>query len=203
MGDWQTTEIESFRLFFVFHFLTAQLWKMIPSLGEMLTSDMSSHILPPHVSQGGTGWDLRRGDDVNESSHIDPKIHKQIHRRSESGAWQTRLEQSLRFGSYKAGRNREDIDLGKFIHKTHRKRWLTLERGGHDSILEESKRTNRRNWERIGRRRQRIKSIVPEANETASSRKKQCVVSLLQRRKMMMETPSMSIKCQHWSHLWL
>lgn len=54
---------------------------MIPSLGEMFTSDMSSHILPPHVSQGGTGLDLRRGDDVNESNRVDAEIHKQIHRR--------------------------------------------------------------------------------------------------------------------------
>lgn len=35
---------------------------------------------------------------------------------------------------------------------------------------------------------------VPEASETAPSRKKQCVVSLLQRRKMMMETQSTSIR---------
>lgn len=41
---------------------------------------------------------------------------------SESGAQQMRLKQSLGFGSYKATRNREAIDLGKFIYKAHRNR---------------------------------------------------------------------------------
>lgn len=121
---------------------------MILSLGELFTRAMSSHILAPHVSQGRTGWDLRRGGDVNESSRADPEIHEHTNRREEGRGLADRLEQSLGFGSYKDTRNREAIDLSKIIHKAHRKKENQMADNGTlgpSSILGESKKTNKGN----------------------------------------------------------
>lgn len=193
---------------FVFCFLSARLWKMIPSLGELFTIDMSSRILPPHVSQGRPGWDLRRGGDVNESSRADPEIHKHGHRRQWVRGSADRLEQSLGFGSYKDTRNREAIDLGEFIHKTQRKKENQMADNGtlvHGSILGESKRTNKGNWEeQPDEGRELREDTVPEAKETAWSRKRQWAGSWLWRVKILMDAWSMSIGCcRHWGHLWL
>lgn len=181
---------------------------MIPSLGELFTSDMNSRILPPRVSQHRPGWDLRRGSDVNESSWADPEIHKQGHRSQWVRGSADRLEQSLGFGSYKDTRNREAIDLGEFVHMAQRKKENQMADNGtlgHSSILGESKRTNKGNWEeQPDRRRHRIKRrYCPRSQRNASSRKKECAVPRLRRIQIMTEAWGVSIRREHWSHLWL